>query len=148
MTSAPGAAPTRNCVSCGRAISWDANVCPYCGHDYRVAMAGPAAQKKESAMPVIGGILILLVSLGYLAGGAFVAVAGSSLFWFDVSTSGLAALCGMVLLVLGLIVLLGGIFAIQRKHFGLALVAGILAIPSLLGIIGLILVIVSKDEFR
>jgi hypothetical protein len=50
--------------------------------------------------------------------------------------------------VLGLIVLLGGIFAIQRKHFGFALVAGIMAIPSLLGIIGLILVIVSKDEFR
>ncbi len=123
-------------------------MCPYCGHDYRMAMAGPAAQKKESAMPVIGGILILLVSLGYLAGGAFVAVAGGSFFWFDMGVSGLAVVCGMVLLVLGLIVLLGGIFAIQRKHFGLALVAGIMAIPSLLGIIGLILVIVSKDEFR
>jgi predicted amidophosphoribosyltransferase len=32
---------TRNCVGCGRAIAWDANVCPYCGHDFRAAMAGP-----------------------------------------------------------------------------------------------------------
>ena len=69
MTSAPGAAPTRNCVSCGRAISWDANVCPYCGHDYRVAMAGPSTQKKESAMPVIGGILIIIGAIIELAAG-------------------------------------------------------------------------------
>jgi hypothetical protein len=28
----------RNCVSCGRSISWYANVCPYCGHDYRAQL--------------------------------------------------------------------------------------------------------------
>ncbi len=26
---------SRMCVSCGRTLPWDANVCPYCGHDYR-----------------------------------------------------------------------------------------------------------------
>ena len=26
---------TRYCVSCGRTIPFDANVCPYCGRDYR-----------------------------------------------------------------------------------------------------------------
>lgn len=123
-------------------------MCPYCGHDYRMAMAGPAGQKKESAMPVIGGILIILVSLGYLIGGAFIAAAGGSMFWFDVEATGAAVACGAIMLVLGLIVLLGGVFAIQRKNFGFALVGGILAIPSVLGIIGLILIIVSKDEFR
>ena len=56
--------------------------------------------------------------------------------------------CGIIMVILGLITVLGGVFGVLRKHFGLALVAGILAIPSLLGIIGLILVIVSKDEFR
>lgn len=148
MTSAPAAAPPRNCVSCGRGISWDANVCPYCGHDYRMTMAGPAAQKKESAMPLIGGILLIIVSLGYLLMGAGMALAGGSLFWFDEVASGAAVACGAILLVLGLIVILGGIFAIQRKSFGFALVGGILAIPSVLGIIALILIIVSKDEFR
>ena len=24
----------RNCVKCGRSIPWDANLCPYCGHNY------------------------------------------------------------------------------------------------------------------
>ena len=27
---------SRFCVSCGRAIVWDANFCPYCGKDYRI----------------------------------------------------------------------------------------------------------------
>ena len=148
MTSSPGATQTRNCVSCGRAISWDANVCPYCGHDYRVVMAGQAPKKKESAMPLIGGILIIIVSLGYLIAGAVLAVAGGSALWMDFDDTGFAVACGAVVLLLGVIVLLGGVFAVQRKHFGLAVVAGIMAIPSLLGIIGLILVMVSKEEFR
>jgi len=38
---------TRNCVGCGRAIAWDANVCPYCGHDFRVVMAGPQQGTKK-----------------------------------------------------------------------------------------------------
>lgn len=148
MTSTPGPAQQRNCVSCGRGISWDANVCPYCGHDYRMAMAGPVAQKKESAMPVIGGILVIIVSLGYLVMGGLMAALGGAGFWIDVGAGGLGVACGVIILVLGLIVLLGGIFAVQRKNFGFALVAGILAIPSILGIIGLILIIVSRDEFR
>ena len=137
-----GAQGTRNCVSCGRAFSWDANVCPYCGHDYRVAMMGPQQQKKESAMPLIGGILIMLPGIGYLIGGGVLAV-GSSAFLF-----GGGVLCGAVLLVLGIIAILGGIFAIQRKNFALALIGGIFVVPSILGLIGLILIAVSKDEFK
>jgi len=26
---------TRYCVTCGRSIPFDANVCPFCGHDFR-----------------------------------------------------------------------------------------------------------------
>lgn len=148
MTSTPAAAPTRNCVSCGRSISWDANVCPYCGHDYRMTMAGTPPQKKESAMPVIGGILILIVGIIYLGAGGLIAAAGGSVIWLDVEGSEFAVACGVIVLLLGVLVLMGGIFAIQRRHFGLALVAGILALPSVLGIIGLILVIVARDEFR
>ena len=45
---ASGSAGTRNCVGCGRAIAWDANVCPYCGHDYRIQMAPQYAQPQIS----------------------------------------------------------------------------------------------------
>ncbi len=115
----------RSCVSCGRPIAFDANVCPYCGHDYRVTMAGPLAKKQPSSMPVAGGVLILI-------GGVILLIAT---FW-----------C-IVTIALGALAILGGIFAIQRTHFAIALVGGILSVPSIIGLIGLILVVVSKDEF-
>jgi hypothetical protein len=139
----PGAQTTRNCVSCGRTISWDANVCPYCGHDYRGTMAG-VPQKKETAMPTIGGILIILASLVYLVGGGIV-TAGSS--FFITMGGGAGVICGVGLLVLGIISFLGGIFAIQRKNFAIALIGGIFVVITVIGLIGLILVAVSKDEF-
>lgn len=60
MTSTPSG--TRNCVSCGRAISWDANVCPYCGHDYRIAMAGPgqAPERKFHGSWLVVVLLIIV----------------------------------------------------------------------------------------
>jgi len=122
-----GGSGSRNCVSCGRSIAFDANVCQYCGYDYRILMAGPVAgPKKESSMPEIGGVLILI--------GALVLIV-------------LAGLCIIFLIPLAIIAILGGVFAIQRKHFTLALIGGIFSIPSIIGIVGLILVVMSKDEF-
>lgn len=150
MTSTPGAAPTRNCVSCGRAISWDANVCPYCGHDYRVAMAGPGAQKKETAMPTIGGILIIIGAVLELVVGGALAAGGTALMGITLGASGFITVCGVILVIMAIIALLGGIFALQRKNFGFAVVGGIMALPGwfIPALIGLILVAVSKDEFR
>jgi len=107
-------------------------------------MAGAPAKKKESAMPLIGGILIIIASLGYLGGGGV--IAGGSAFFVDVG-GGWGVLCGAVLVVLGIISLVGGIFSIQRRNFALALLGGIFVVPSILGLIGLILVAVSRDEF-
>jgi hypothetical protein len=98
-------------------------------------------QKKESAMPVVGGVLVMIGAIGYLALGG-VAIAGSSFLEFAGGV-----LCGAVVLVLGILGILGGIFAIQRKNFAIALIGGIFTVPTILGLIGLILIAVSKDEF-
>lgn len=143
-----GSSGSRNCVSCGRPIAWDANVCPYCGRDYRAQMMAPAQQRKESAMPVAGGVLIMLASLGYLIIGGLIAAGSTVALMPSFGTSAMGVACGAVLLVLGLIAFMGGIFAMQRKNFGFAVVGGVLVIPSLLGLIGLILVAISRDEFR
>jgi hypothetical protein len=135
-----GSGTTRNCVSCGRAIAWDANVCPYCGHDYRMQATAPP-RKEKSGLPVAGGVLVIIASIGYFAVGGLI-VGGSSIIGF-----GAGALCGVVLLILGIIALLGGIFAIQRKNFALALIGSIFVIPSILGLIGMILIAVGKDSF-
>jgi len=66
----PGPAPTRSCVACGRAIAWDVNVCPYCGHDFRPQMAGMQQPMYGQPMPqqeaVSGGMKILLYLLSFL----------------------------------------------------------------------------------
>lgn len=56
----PGSTSARNCISCGRSIAWDANVCPYCGHDFRSVMAGPA---QGSTGKKFQGSLLALVLL-------------------------------------------------------------------------------------
>ncbi|MGB2581301.1 MAG: hypothetical protein WBD03_02380, partial [Thermoplasmata archaeon] len=123
--------------------------CPYCGHDFRVAMAGPQTEKNESAMPLIGGIVVILSSIGYLIVGAAVLAGGSVASTVDIGWEGAGlAVCGAIVLILGVIALLGGVFAIQRKNFVLALLGAIFVLPSILGIIGLILIAVSKSEFK
>jgi len=58
---ATGTTSTRNCVSCGRSISWDANVCPYCGHDYRMQSYAPMQSSQMS-----DGMKILLYIVSFL----------------------------------------------------------------------------------
>jgi len=52
---------TRNCVGCGRAIPWDANVCPYCGHDYRSVMAGQQPMQQGTGRKFHGSLLVLII---------------------------------------------------------------------------------------
>ncbi|PJB22201.1 MAG: hypothetical protein CO114_01350 [Euryarchaeota archaeon CG_4_9_14_3_um_filter_38_12] len=60
-----------------------------------------------------------------------------------------------VIVVLSVFTMLGGVFALKRKHFGTAVIGAIMGIPALgffigalLSIISLILLITSRDEFR
>ncbi len=161
----PDAPTTRQCVSCGRAINWNSNVCPYCGHDYRMAQPGQAApQKERSILPVIGGVLIIIAGLAALGMGvAFMALDAQDIEdWvdpaeLDMSLSDLDDIlftCGAIVIVFGVIAVLGGVFAIVRKHFALAVVGGIFsilglgfAVGAVVGLIGLILVAVGRRSF-
>ena len=147
LMQSSGASSTRNCVNCGRSIAWDANVCPYCGHDYRAAMAGAPQQKKETVMPVLGGVFVLLASLAYILVGGVLTAGSTVLLGVSLGSTAVGVVCGIIVLVLGLVALLGAINAIQRKNFTLSLIGGIVVIPTLLGLIGFILIIVAKDEF-
>lgn len=159
---------TRNCVSCGRAIAWDANVCQYCGHDYR-AQAGPAAPKEKSLLSLVGGIMILIAGImGLVLGGILIVVADAvsegtddlSEWGIDVAGAGdiledILLVCGAIVIILSIIVMLGGFFGVQRKHWGLAILGGVLGLfligpymlASIFSLIGLILVAVSKKDF-
>jgi hypothetical protein len=109
--------------------------------------------KKRTAMPLIAGILAitagslkLFLVLGLVAYGFF-AIAPPTI----AAVAPLALFLGAVILLVILIALaiLGGIYAIQRKRFGLALTGAIAALLpfSLLGLASIILLAISKDEF-
>jgi len=163
MTSAGGT--TRNCVKCGKSIAFDANVCPYCGHDYRAVMAGPAAAPHEKGMlSLVGGIMILISGIiGLAIGGLLLAINTSDFDQFGLGSIGglddtlhnILLVCGAIFVILGLIAVVGGFFGIRRQHFGLVILGGVLGLftigpyglGSLLALVGLILVAVGKKDF-
>ena len=152
---------SRLCVSCGRSIAMDANVCQHCGHDFR---APAPVEKKKTALPVIGGALILIAGiLGLVVGGVMLAIDADDLDQWGIDVVGVTDIvediltaCGAILVVLSLITALGGVFGIMRKHWGIAVVGGVLGLfvigpfglGSVLALIGLILVAVSRKEFE
>lgn len=152
---------TRQCVSCGRALDFSANVCPYCGRDYRTPVYVPS--KPKSLKPVVGGILIVIAGLAALIMGLLVLTINQAdmqasgtlpedITWEDIEA--ILGACGIIVIIFGAIAMIGGLFGIIRKHFGLAIIGGIFAllgigfvIGSVMALIGLILVAISRDEF-
>lgn len=139
---------TRTCVQCGRAIAFDVNVCPYCGKDYRAGADQAAKPKKDSVLPMVGGALIIVGALVYFYWAYGLAVAGNALGFMPFNIDDILTVCGVIFAVLGIISVLGGVFALMKKHYGLAVLGGVFSIVSILGLVGLILVIVGKDSFE
>jgi hypothetical protein len=84
-------------------------------------------------------IAYIITAVGTLSGGLFFAMGG-----------GLFYVCAAWPLLVGIIALIGAVFSIQRKHWGIALVGAILALISpgiIFGILALIFVIIGKDEY-
>ena len=105
-------------------------------------------------MILITGVIGMGVGGLFVAGGSAV----SSTPLVGEALGGIMIVCGAIFLLLGIIELLGGIFAIKRQKFGLVLVGGILGllsglaspymIGSILALVGIILVAISKNEFQ
>ena len=116
---------------------------------------------QNSSLPTLGGVFLLIAgilgiltwiivaSVGSLMGFSLIPVGAS---WI----AGIVIICGVIGIIFSIIVLLGGIMAIQRKNWGFALVGSILGlfivgpvfISSLLALIALIVIAVSRKEFK
>ena len=113
----------------------------------------PAAVKR-TWMPTTAGILTIIAGALQIIGGLaltlilpyFIVASGSDVF--KSAIIGIGAL-GIPIIVLGIIAIVGGIYAIKRRLWGLALVGAIIALApsSILGILAIIFVAISKKEF-
>ena len=113
--------------------------------------------QERTGLPIAGGALLLIAGILGLIMWGWVMAAGAVLFGIPgmpVDVSGIVTICGAIGIIFSILPLIGGIFAIQRKMWGLGVAGGVLGIFSLgffigsiLALIGLILVAVSRREF-
>lgn len=104
------------------------------------------------ALCVIGGILGLIPMIIVIAVGS---TASGEDFPGAADIGGILAFCGAIGALLCLLAIVGGVMAIQRKNWAFALIGSILGllaawgwiIGSILCLIGLILIAVSRDDF-
>lgn len=148
-------------------MMWDANVCPYCGKDYRQAPPGMmpmAPAKPKTAIPIIAGVFSMVTgALGLLAAVMLILATDylNSLIGgigFGIDISGIVMVLALIGVLFSALVLISGIFAVQRSHFGFAIIGAILGmilvgpftywfLGVVFGLLAIILLAVSHKEF-
>jgi len=128
---------------------------------------------KKSSNPKIAGILLIIAGAVAIITGVFMVALGMLLPGMmgtippeyynysnvEITTAliqNIYLICGAIIIVLAIFTLLGGIMALKKKMWGLALTGSILGlftigvffISSLLSLIALILLVLSKGEFE
>ncbi len=121
-----------------------------------------AAPKPKTWKPLVGGIIAITAGVFDLLGtmGLFIAIAvisSSSVFIteadiYPLTVSGLDSILAVIaayLAVAGIVSIVGGIFALQRKVWGLALAGAIAAVMPLwmFGVTSIVFVGMAKEEF-
>lgn len=103
--------------------------------------------------PVVAGILeitaggaALIFAFGLFIAGAVVGFITQMPLWL----STLIPMVAVPLIILGVLDLIGGVYALLRKAWGMALAGAVAALISspLLGIIALVLAVISRKEFK
>jgi hypothetical protein len=156
-----------NCMNCGVKPITGTSFCPWCGApttplDEICTNCGVQLAKaieEKTWKPTAAGVLSIICGVGQVIGGMVFAVGSSFLARFTEMEfiggvierfSGSYTLIGILLIVLGVIAIVGGICALRRRIWGLALAGSICALPTglILGILAVIFVISGKREFE
>ena len=132
------------CSACGAETNPLAEICIKCGA--RLAKAEVVAGRRW--MPTVAGILSIIAgAIGFFVGILVAAVgaaagAGAGIF-------GLEAI-GAPLIAIGIVAIIGGVFALRKRIWGLALAGAICSLPCswLLAIPAIVFIAMSKREFK
>ena len=103
---------------------------------------------QETWKPTVGGILAIFGGAIEMIFGIVVAAVGSIGWFFGMPWF---SAIGAPLIILGIIAIVGGIYALKRRIWGLALAGSICALVGpwgLLGILSIIFVSLGKREFE
>jgi len=108
---------------------------------------------KKTARPVVAGIFNIVVGSINILGviGLIIAAIASVPFdnGFPLNVQAILIIIAVPLAVLGAVSIVGGVYGLQRRLWGLALAGSITSAISstLLGIASIVLIAISKEEF-
>src|SRR2546426_11078113 len=116
-------------------------------------MYGPPT-KPQTMKPMIAGILLVVAGVMAIIVWALI-FTNPLTFFLAAFLPGLVVICGAIAFALSILTLLGGVMALRRRMWGLALVGSILGlfiigpfgVSSLLAFVGLIILAISRKEF-
>ena len=142
------------CQHCGAPTTPLTEVCVNCG--MRVAKKGKTGGSSSSGSLTAGGVLVIICGVIGIAGGLANALTGGGAVAFG---GGLEDVFYVVIgtgeIVLGVVAIIGGAYALKRRNFVFAVVgaacgflaAGPLCCGLFLGIPALVLIAISRDKF-
>jgi hypothetical protein len=116
--------------------------------------------KPETQKPLIAGIMLMVagfISIPNILYAVIVSAATLSILpMVGDALAGIIIVCGALGVIFGLLSIIGGWFAIKRQKFNIALVGAIFGLLtmgpyclcSILALVGLIILVISKDEFH
>ena len=120
-----------------------------------VPISSPA-QVKQTWMPTTAGVLCIIAGALELINGLFIGtIFGILSTIFAVFTDlmalpGIGVIVGIPMVIFGIVSMIGGIYCLRRKNWGLCLAGAICALlpgSGLLGILSIIFISISKKEF-
>ena len=102
--------------------------------------------------PTTAGILSIIAGVIQVIGGIVVGVIGGTVAGLA-SIPGIGGIFGAIaipVIIIGIVAIVGGVYALKRRIWGLALAGSICALigPWLLGILAIIFVAMGKREFK
>jgi DNA-directed RNA polymerase subunit RPC12/RpoP len=116
-------------------------------------------EKKKTNISLAAGVLLIIAGILAMGTWGFIMIGAGEIatLYGETGLSSFLIICGAIGFVLSVFPLLGGIMAVKKTHWGIALAGSIIglftigpliAISSILSLIALILIAVSKEEFR
>lgn len=116
-------------------------------------------EKKKTNTSLAAGVLLIIagiLAVGNIIADIFLVSSGNTSVSGYEGIANLLIVCFTIIFVFAVIAILGGVMAVKRKAWGVALTCSILGlftlgplfISSILSLIALILIAVSKEEFR
>lgn len=134
------------CSRCGKETADNAAFCASCGAS--LTSAQPA--KKKTQLSLAAGIIDIAAGGFSVVSILWVVVFMLFAFEIDEGVPFFFALLPLLMLIPGIIGIVGGIFALRRRSWVMALIGSIALIltASVAGIAALVLTIMARDEFE